>query len=684
MRESPREPAIEPAAFTPLGDGVERAARRWRAPLLALAAVLAGFALGMWFLFTARSVLITVEPEQGTVDIDGGLHLRLGGRHLLRPGRVAVEIRAAGHHPLRRELVIGEAARQEFRFELAKLPGKVSFASEPQGATVLVDGEEVGATPLPAVDIAPGTREVSLLLQRYRAYRGELEVAGMGGEQRLEVALQPAWATVAIASAPAGASVFVDGEEVAATPAALELLEGDRQLELRLPRHRIWRQTLGVSAGADQDLGEVALRPAGAVLRLRSQPDRANVTLDGEYRGQTPLELEIGPGGRHRVAVFKPGHSSASRGFSLAPGERRDLLVRLEPQLGEVRVRVEPADAEILVGGRSQGRGSRTLALPAFEQTLEVRREGYRGHRQRFTPRSGLEQIIEVRLVSARQARLATLEPEYASAGGQSMRLLSGGDFTMGASRREPGRRANEILHPASLTRMFYLSQREVSNAEFRRFRPAHNSGRVEGNSLNRDRQPAVMLSWSDAALYCNWLSEREKLPPFYRVAGRQVTGFDADSRGYRLPSEAEWAWAARSAGERWLKFPWGSDYPPRQVAENYADQSSAHITGRSVSGYRDGHVVSAPTASFQANHHGLHDMGGNVAEWVHDVYELADGKGATAVDPLGPQTGHNHVIRGASWAHGTVTELRLSFRDYGQAGRDDVGFRIARYAVER
>jgi formylglycine-generating enzyme required for sulfatase activity len=79
--------------------------------------------------------------------------------------------------------------------------------------------------------------------------------------------------------------------------------------------------------------------------------------------------------------------------------------------------------------------------------------------------------------------------------------------------------------------------------------------------------------------------------------------------------------------------------------------------------------------------------MGGNVAEWVHDIYTLTGtegtAEGVTARDPLGAQTGSNNVIRGASWAHGTVTELRLSFRDYGQRGRDDVGFRIARYAEE-
>ena len=114
---------------------------------------------------------------------------------------------------------------------------------------------------------------------------------------------------------------------------------------------------------------------------------------------------------------------------------------------------------------------------------------------------------------------------------------------------------------------------------------------------------------------------------------------------------------------------------------ENYADNTSAYVTGRVLNNYTDGHVVSAPVASLKPNQHGLYDMGGNVAEWVNDVYGIPSAAGASQKDPLGSQNGDNYVIRGASWAHAKLAELRLSHRDYGQAGRDDVGFRLARYA---
>lgn len=82
---------------------------------------------------------------------------------------------------------------------------------------------------------------------------------------------------------------------------------------------------------------------------------------------------------------------------------------------------------------------------------------------------------------------------------------------------------------------------------------------------------------------------------------------------------------------------------------------------------------------TFSPNYHEIFDLAGNVAEWVHDFYGSAGSIG-TETDPLGPEQGEFHVIRGSSWAHGNVTEMRLSFRDFGVEPRDDVGFRIARY----
>ena len=132
-------------------------------------------------------------------------------------------------------------------------------------------------------------------------------------------------------------------------------------------------------------------------------------------------------------------------------------------------------------------------------------------------------------------------------------------------------------------------------------FRNEHLAGTVRGETLNTGDQPVVNISWDEAALFCNWLSKRDGLPPFYVEANGQVTSWNIDSPGYRLPTEAEWAFAARISPDGGaMMFPWGSElYPPPEVIENYAGQSAADLVTFVLSNYDDGFPVSAPVGSF-------------------------------------------------------------------------------------
>ena len=678
---------IEPSDFQPLEAGTGNAPKARNPRRWLLAGTVLVFALAMGFLLSSRSLQVLVVAEAAPDVTIHGLALPFGDRYLLRPGDYEVTVTAEGYYPLSTTVTVDGGDSQVVELILQPLPGLLSIRSEPDGATVTIDGEIAGTTPLEKREVPAGEHVLLLQAERYLPLEQPLTVTGRNIPQQLQLQLAPAWAEVQVDSTPPGAAILVDGEVAGTTPDTLEIIQGERQLILRLQGFATWEQALAITAGTPLDLGQVELQPAAGLLELASDPTGANVTLDGEFQGQTPLTLELEPGRPHRLAVFKPGYRRYNGSVQLPAAGRDSRTIALEAQLGEVRFEISPANAILRIDGRPRGRGSQTVSLPAFEHSVEVVLEGHATVRRRVTPRPGLQQLVQVRLKTEQDARLARLKPEITTPLGQTLLLFSpadsgAGQFTMGASRREPGRRANEVLHPVSLRRMFYLQTTEVTNAQFRLYQKNHNSGQVEGNSLNRDHQPAVQVSWQQAASFCNWLSRREGLPPFYRETNGIVTGFDPAATGYRLPSEAEWAWAARVSGDKLLKFPWeGGKFPPTHPVENYADSSSAFVTGRTLSGYNDGHVVSATVASFGPNHRGLFDLGGNVAEWVHDIYGIPSANGATEVDPLGPQTGDNYVIRGASWAHSKITELRLSYRDYGQAGRDDVGFRLARYA---
>ncbi len=164
------------------------------------------------------------------------------------------------------------------------------------------------------------------------------------------------------------------------------------------------------------------------------------------------------------------------------------------------------------------------------------------------------------------QAYWATRPPRISSPVGSQLKLFRiDSTFSLGAPRRQPGRRANEAERDVRLVRPFYLGTHEVTNGEFRQWKDNHSSRAIKGQTLDMDKQPVSSVSWQDAALFCNWLSRRAGLPVFYIVEGSVVTGFDPDSHGYRLPTEAEWAWAAKiEDGGNTLVFPWGTDaYPP-------------------------------------------------------------------------------------------------------------------------
>ena len=680
--------AIEPAAFQPLSEAApaqKQGINKVRVAGITIATI---FLMIMIFLLTSRSVQITVVAEANSEhDISiKGLYLPFGSRYLMRPGSYALTATAAGYYDLETELVVTEQDSQNLELVMQPLPGLLTISSAPSGARVFIDGQELGETPLVDTPVDAGAHTLALQLDRYQALEQQLDVTGRQVQQLLELNLAPAWAEITVASAPSGAAILIDGEQAGITPATVEVLQGEHQLIIQATGFANAMADLVVVAQQAQDLGSIVLEPASGVVNLTSTPAGANVTVNGEFAGQTPLTLELSPQRSHRLSLSRPGYRRHNETLELAAASTLDKRITLKAQLGEVKLAVQPSQAMVSINGRPVGNGSRTISLPAYQHSIEVSLAGYASVRKRVTPRPGLQQLIEFNLQTEQEARAARIKPQITTALGQTLLLFNPADsprseFTMGASRREPGRRANEVLHPVALERSFYLQTTEVTNAQFRQFQADHDSGQIEGNSLNREHQPVVQVSWQQASQFCNWLSRKEGLPPFYRETNGIVTGYNPSATGYRLPTEAEWAWAARVENDTLKKFTWGDNFPPTSAVENYADNTSAYVTGRILNGYTDGHVVSAPVATFPATSKGLHDLGGNVAEWIHDVYIIPSANDTTEVDPLGSQSGDNYVIRGASWSLSKLTELRLSFRDYGQAGRDDVGFRIARYA---
>jgi formylglycine-generating enzyme len=236
--------------------------------------------------------------------------------------------------------------------------------------------------------------------------------------------------------------------------------------------------------------------------------------------------------------------------------------------------------------------------------------------------------------------------------------LVKAGTFTMGSPAGEGGRRNDEKQHGVRISRDFYMSKYEVTQGQWEAVMGNNPSDKDYGIG---ERYPVNRVSWYDAIEYCNKRSRLEGLTPVYTHNGEHVT-WNKNANGYRLPTEAEWEYAARGG----------------HVAKGYhiyagSDSIDEVAWYKNTSGGK-----THPVGEKQANELGIHDMSGNVYEWCWDSYTgYPDG---SVSDPTGPESPGNRVTRGGSW--GLLARLcRSAFRSYGpqEYSSRSIGFRVAR-----
>ena len=252
------------------------------------------------------------------------------------------------------------------------------------------------------------------------------------------------------------------------------------------------------------------------------------------------------------------------------------------------------------------------------------------------------------------------------------MVLIPGGEFDMGdvLGDRE---KHDETVHAVHVDD-FYLGKTELTFAEYDAFCSAVGKPCPVDSSWGRGTRPVMHVSWYDAVAYCNWLSEQQNLGKVYTILGDSVIA-DWRADGYRLPTEAEWEYAARQGGQN-LRFGHG---------KYFADPAELNIDGRNLDKRRyatagENRRRTLPVGSFAPNSLGLYDMSGNVWEWCWDWYGLDYYETGVSRNPCGPETGLERVLRGGSWKSG-AEGARLAFRGisgpmYKGGGG---GFRVAR-----
>ncbi len=288
------------------------------------------------------------------------------------------------------------------------------------------------------------------------------------------------------------------------------------------------------------------------------------------------------------------------------------------------------------------------------------------------------------------EAAEAKMKAFQNSAMPDNMMRIRGGTFKMGST---DGEEDEKPVHEVTVSD-FYLSKYEVTVAEFQAFVEAsgyqtdaekNGEGSHFYNSTTSKwelkpgidwrydaagnlrpeseyNHPVIHVSWNDAIAYCAWLSQK--------------TG-----KTYRLPTEAEWEYAAGN-GSRHTKYSWGNGEPTGRKGGNVTDESKRPGDGASwgtkFDGYNDGYWFTAPIGSYDANDFGLFDMTGNVLEWCNDW--KGNYSSSSQTNPTGPTSGVSRVNRGGGWGSNQRI-CRVVYRDYGTpaSGYYSIGFRLAR-----
>lgn len=379
------------------------------------------------------------------------------------------------------------------------------------------------------------------------------------------------------------------------------------------------------STGHSQELKPLSLADVEDLLRVRVTPRRM-ISLIEEHGINFRVTDEIG----------KRLEAAGADATVMVALVRAGLEFR-KKQLEDEKIRLEAEQRKVQDENRRL-EGERRRAEEERRRIEEARWK--EEERKKVEDETRLREEERRRAEEARQLTEAKKKAEEEAMQKAGMVLIPAGEFWMGSNDgREDEKPRRRVYLDA-----YYIGRYEVTNAQYEQFMRATGHWAPEfwsDLSSGDPQQPVVGIDWHDAEAYCRW-------------------------GGNRLPTEAEWEKAARSTDGR--KYPWGNEEPDGSKA-NYYLWYLIFTRTATVGSYPKG-----------VSPYGIHDMAGNVWEWVADWYSENYYRGAPSRNPKGPESGQHRVIRGGSWLV-YPRELRSSYRHGVEANyrHHYLGFRCAR-----
>lgn len=627
------------------------------------------------FLVFSKSINVTTEDNvdvNPTIVRSSGLTLSLANKVLALSEDAAVDIIAQGYRTETLRFQNHRGVRIiDLELELAQLEVTVKANIPLENPEWFLDDKYIGSQDVLKFFSKPKTRLVSVVADNIEKYSLELDIP-RNGESSFELEVAAAQRDIQITSIPNNALVKLDNKEIGKTPLVTSALTGTFSLEVSKAGYKTVSRKISIRADQEKFHTHIDFSEKRKDVSLTVEPKNGSLLINQEDYGDLKSQSSTIRVSQARPAVItysKEGYKTFSGTLDL---NQDHLNISLKPVYGTVNVSSNES-AHVYVDREYKGETPLTLRLLAKTQTISLQSPNFMEYSQKIKVKENQNQFLNLTLESKKSFYLSRSQKSFTNAVGIEMKRFLPTSFVMGAPRGEVGQEAHEIQRRVDFTRHIYFSSKEVTQSQFNKFK---------ANSATSNK-PVTNISWVDAALFCNWLSDQEGLERFYRIRDLKVVGYDPSSIGYRLPTEAEWEWAAKLAGKPVATvFSWGNPYKiPPQVG-NIADKSADGTVAVFNASYNDGHAGLAPVASFKANKAGLYDLFGNASEWVHDSYSRSPADlNKTYMDYMGPQSiTSERVAKGSNYKSESWTELRNSFRKNFNGSNDLIGFRVARY----
>ncbi len=354
-------------------------------------------------------IVIRSDPPDAALKLDGAEVGRTPWIGLLKPGPHELLLSKEGYLEASTTLDVPEGRDLDTLRVLSPKAEQATFVvtSEPAGASVRIDGQLLGNTPV----IAPSPDGEHVLTVEKQGYARATRRMLFSRERSVETAFTltklPPEPALAITTEPSGATVTVDGKVLGKTPFIGVVPAGDHALELKLEGRRRAQAQIMMPDDRDLDLRftlERADLARKAFVAISTEPTGADVFIDGRQEGRSPYRVELPPGA-HVVKLEVPGFKPYEKKFTMPDGNDLDVTVAMVPIVaqgpGGLDLSVSPIGAEVSVDGKPvpvNDAGLFALELPPGPHVASVSRSGYRTREERFTAVTNQVTKLGVRL----------------------------------------------------------------------------------------------------------------------------------------------------------------------------------------------------------------------------------------------------------------------------------------------